>query len=148
MINAPIHQASRAPRRPRADGERTRGAILRAAASLATIEGLEGLSIGHLADATGMSKSVCRATIRTLALSWCFLCSSGCSAVLADQALDGVGALDAGGRIGRLAGLVQRRSLFPRLVRPMLVVVPRVLGQDPPEVSFAVDQQVVEALAP
>jgi AcrR family transcriptional regulator len=47
----------RAQRRPRADGERTRGAILHAAASLATIDGLEGLSIGHLAAATGMSKS-------------------------------------------------------------------------------------------
>jgi AcrR family transcriptional regulator len=47
----------RAERRPRADGERTRSAILRAAASLATIDGLEGLSIGHLATATGMSKS-------------------------------------------------------------------------------------------
>lgn len=45
------------PRRPRADGERTRGAILRAAASLATVDGLEGLSIGHLAAAIGMSKS-------------------------------------------------------------------------------------------
>ncbi len=44
-------------RRPRADGERTRGAILRAAASLATVDGLEGLSIGHLATAIGMSKS-------------------------------------------------------------------------------------------
>ncbi|MDX6391129.1 MAG: hypothetical protein QOJ73_2192 [Streptosporangiaceae bacterium] len=44
-------------RRTRADGERTRGAILRAAASLATVDGLEGLSIGHLAAAIGMSKS-------------------------------------------------------------------------------------------
>jgi AcrR family transcriptional regulator len=44
-------------RRPRADGERTRGAILRAAASLATVDGLEGLSIGNLAAAIGMSKS-------------------------------------------------------------------------------------------
>ncbi len=50
-------QRSRAQRHPRADGERTRGAILRAAASLATVEGLEGLSIGNLAAATGMSKS-------------------------------------------------------------------------------------------
>lgn len=48
---------SRVQRHPRADGERTRGAILRAAASLATVEGLEGLSIGNLAAATGMSKS-------------------------------------------------------------------------------------------
>jgi len=52
-------------------------------------------------------------------------------------------------RIGRKRRrFMQRRSLFPRLMRPMLVVVPRVLGQDPPEVSFAVDQQVVKALAP
>src|SRR6201996_6058909 len=53
----PAHQAERPPRRPRADGERTRGAILRAAASLATVDGLEGLSIGNLAAATGISKS-------------------------------------------------------------------------------------------
>jgi AcrR family transcriptional regulator len=52
-----MNQRSRPQRHPRADGERTRGAILRAAASLATIDGLEGLSIGNLAAATGMSKS-------------------------------------------------------------------------------------------
>jgi len=46
-----------APRPRRADGQRTRGAILRAAASLATTDGLEGLSIGNLAAATGLSKS-------------------------------------------------------------------------------------------
>ena len=45
-----------APRR-RADGERSRAAILDAAARLATVEGLEGLSIGRLADHIGMSKS-------------------------------------------------------------------------------------------
>jgi AcrR family transcriptional regulator len=50
-------QRGRAHRQPRADGERTREAILRAAASLATVDGLEGLSIGNLAAATGMSKS-------------------------------------------------------------------------------------------
>jgi AcrR family transcriptional regulator len=38
-------------------GERTRHAILEVAAQLATQEGLEPLSIGRLADATGMSKS-------------------------------------------------------------------------------------------
>jgi hypothetical protein len=54
---------------------------------------------------------------------------------------------DPGGHIDRLAGLVQRRPLFPRLVRPMHVVVLRLLGQDPPEVPFAADQQVVEAFA-
>ena len=38
-------------------GERTRHAILTTAANLATEEGLETLSIGRLAEATGMSKS-------------------------------------------------------------------------------------------
>jgi AcrR family transcriptional regulator len=38
-------------------GARTRQAILREAASLATLDGLEGLSIGNLATALGMSKS-------------------------------------------------------------------------------------------
>jgi AcrR family transcriptional regulator len=56
-MNDTAGQATRAQRRPRADGERTRGAILRAAASLATVDGLEGLSIGNLAAAIGMSKS-------------------------------------------------------------------------------------------
>jgi AcrR family transcriptional regulator len=44
-------------RRTRSDGERTRAAILREAVSLATVDGLEGLSIGNLADALKMSKS-------------------------------------------------------------------------------------------
>ncbi len=38
-------------------GARTRAAILAEAARLATVDGLEGLSIGQLARATGMSKS-------------------------------------------------------------------------------------------
>src|SRR3954465_14547449 len=50
------HRTTR-QRQPRADGERTRRAILRTAASLATVDGLEGLSIGNLAAATGISKS-------------------------------------------------------------------------------------------
>src|SRR3954465_14746757 len=49
--------APRAPRRRRSDGERSRTAILHEAARLATVEGLDGLSIGRLADAVGMSKS-------------------------------------------------------------------------------------------
>jgi AcrR family transcriptional regulator len=44
-------------RRQRSDGERSRQKILRAAANLATIEGLEGISIGNLAAHIGMSKS-------------------------------------------------------------------------------------------
>jgi AcrR family transcriptional regulator len=57
MTTGTMNQRSRVHRRPRADGERTRSAILRAAASLATVDGLEGLSIGNLATATGISKS-------------------------------------------------------------------------------------------
>lgn len=45
------------PRTRRADGERSRTAILREAARLATVEGIDGLSIGRLAQAVGMSKS-------------------------------------------------------------------------------------------
>ena len=44
-------------RRRRADGERTREAILREAVSLATVDGLDGISIGNLAAALDMSKS-------------------------------------------------------------------------------------------
>jgi len=43
-------------RRRRSDGERTRHSILDASARLATVEGIDGLSIGNLARATGMSK--------------------------------------------------------------------------------------------
>lgn len=93
-------------------------------------------------------RSACAVPTRTPALGWCFLRWLGCSPVLADQALDGLPALDPGGHIDRLAGLLQRRSLLPRLVGSMIVVVLRVLGQDLPKVLFAVDQQVVEALAP
>ena len=44
-------------RRRRSDGERSRAAILREAARLATVEGLDGLSLARLADEVGMSKS-------------------------------------------------------------------------------------------
>ena len=45
------------PGRTRAPGERSRARIVERAAQLATIEGLEGLSIGRLAEATGLPKS-------------------------------------------------------------------------------------------
>jgi AcrR family transcriptional regulator len=54
-VNA-VERESRA-RKVRADGLRSRRTILDAAARLATVEGLEGLSIGRLADHIGMSKS-------------------------------------------------------------------------------------------
>jgi hypothetical protein len=50
--------------------------------------------------------------------------------------LDGPLALDSGRRIGRLAGLIERRPLFPSLMRAMVVVVPFILSQDLPEVLF------------
>ena len=45
------------PRRTRSDGERSRATILAAAGKLATVDGLDGLTIGSLADHIGMSKS-------------------------------------------------------------------------------------------
>jgi AcrR family transcriptional regulator len=48
---------SSSARKPRADGTRTRASILAAAASMATIEGLDHLSLGGLAEHIGMSKS-------------------------------------------------------------------------------------------
>ena len=50
-------RAGAGKRGPRADGIRTRQAILEEAARLATVEGLDGLSLGRLADQVGMSKS-------------------------------------------------------------------------------------------
>jgi AcrR family transcriptional regulator len=47
----------KAPRSTRSDGQRSRRAILDAAARLATVEGLEGMSIARLAELIGMSKS-------------------------------------------------------------------------------------------
>jgi AcrR family transcriptional regulator len=50
-------RADPAPVRPLQKGQQTRAAILDAALALASQSGLEGLSIGALAEVTGMSKS-------------------------------------------------------------------------------------------
>jgi AcrR family transcriptional regulator len=50
-------KAEKPLRRTRADGAKSREAILHEAGQLATIEGIGGLSIGGLAEAVGMSKS-------------------------------------------------------------------------------------------
>jgi hypothetical protein len=60
--------------------------------------------------------SLCRARTRILAVRWRFLRSLRCPRVLADQALNDLSALDPGGHVDRLARLVQRRSLLPRLM--------------------------------
>ena len=83
-----------------------------------------------------------------MALSWYFLCSLGRSPILVDQPVDDLPTPDPAGDVDRLTGLMQRRPLLARLVRAVCVVMPRVLGQGPPEVPLAVDQQVVKALAP
>ena len=57
MTETQLPAADRPARKRRSDGERSRNAILREAAQLATVEGLDGLSIGRLAEAVGMSKS-------------------------------------------------------------------------------------------
>jgi AcrR family transcriptional regulator len=56
-VTASGRQHSPPSRRRRTDGERSREAILREAARLATVEGIDGLSIARLAEAVGMSKS-------------------------------------------------------------------------------------------
>ena len=57
MNARPPESGAEPQRRQRSDGLRSREAILREAARLATVEGIEGLSLGRLADAVGMSKS-------------------------------------------------------------------------------------------
>jgi AcrR family transcriptional regulator len=56
-MNQPSPTKTATDRHQRADGRRSRDAILDTAARLATVDGLEGLSIGNLAEHTGMSKS-------------------------------------------------------------------------------------------
>ena len=57
MQSSTAAQLTTPPRRTRIDGERSRRAILETAMGLATVEGLDGLSIGGLAARIGMSKS-------------------------------------------------------------------------------------------
>jgi hypothetical protein len=56
-------------------------------------------------------------------------------------------ALDPGCGVGGVARFVYRRFLLECLVRPVAVVMPLVLGQDLPEMLFAENQHVIEALA-
>jgi AcrR family transcriptional regulator len=56
-MTMPTNDLEEGPRRQRSDGIRTREQILMAAAALATVDGLDRLSIGGLADHIGISKS-------------------------------------------------------------------------------------------
>jgi hypothetical protein len=100
-------------RRRRADGERSRAAILRGATEQATLDGLEGLSIAGLADHIGMSKR----PLRTLRLQ-------GGAPARHDR--KGAGDLRSGGRRARAraargprarARNVRRLSVLPRTAR-------------------------------
>src|SRR5215469_13204719 len=58
VVSTAVKPAKPARAKPRAPkGERTRESILRVAVNLASLEGLEGLTIGRLADELDMSKS-------------------------------------------------------------------------------------------
>ncbi|MBX7432219.1 TetR/AcrR family transcriptional regulator [Mycobacterium sp. Y57] len=57
MTSSDPASGSERVRRPRAPGERSRRKVLDVAARLASVEGLDGLSIGRLADAADMPKS-------------------------------------------------------------------------------------------
>ena len=103
---------------------------------LADVEGIQAARLAaataadRLVDAAARpaSNDLCSARTCAMALTWCFLCPLRCSSVLVNQAEDDVSALDPGGQINCVAGPVQRRSLFSRLARPVLVIVPRILG--------------------
>ncbi len=93
------------PRRARSDGERTRAAILHEAARLATIDGLDGLSLAHLADAVGMSKSGLFAHFRSkqeLQLATV----EAASAIFDEQVIEPAGAARPG--VARLRAYVER----------------------------------------
>ena len=57
MVMNPTTSPAPPARRRTPRGERSRQTILETAARLATVEGLEGLSIGRLAEVLGISKS-------------------------------------------------------------------------------------------
>jgi hypothetical protein len=67
--------------------------------------------------------------------------------VFGDQAAENLLALDPGSDVDDAAGLTERGLLLQCLVRPVAVVVAGVLGQHLPQMPFAEDQHVVQALA-
>ena len=97
--------AATPPRRARSDGERSRAAILHEAARLATVDGLDGLSLAHLANAVGMSKSGLFAHFRSkqeLQLATV----EAASAIFDEQVIDPAGAASPG--VARLRAYVER----------------------------------------
>jgi AcrR family transcriptional regulator len=108
--------STRNERKPRSDGERSRNAILYQAARLATVEGLSGLSIAHLADSVGMSKSGLFAHFGSKEeLQLATIDTAG--VIFSDEVVDAALAEPTG--IGRLRALAERfldhveRQVFP-----------------------------------
>jgi len=92
-------------RRARSDGERSRAAILHEAARLATVDGLDGLSLAHLANAVGMSKSGLFAHFRSkqeLQLATV----EAASAIYDEQVIDPAGSARPG--VARLKAYIER----------------------------------------
>jgi hypothetical protein len=87
------------------------------------------------------------ANTRLHALTWAFVGSSCGPVVLVDQPAEHLPALDAGGQVDHLIGVVVRPQLAATSVRPVLVVVPLVAGEHSAQVPLTRDEQVVEALA-
>jgi hypothetical protein len=55
--------------------------------------------------------------------------------------------VDPGGHVDYLARVMQRWSEVMALMRTVIVEMAFILGQDRTQVSFTVDQQVIQALA-
>jgi hypothetical protein len=67
--------------------------------------------------------------------------------VLVDQSAESGPAVDPGGHVDDLAGVVHRRVKESASVRTMMVVVALEFGQYGAQVPFTLDQQIVEAFA-
>ena len=103
--NTPKTPAAAPPHRARSDGERTRAAILHEAARLATVDGLDGLSLAHLANAVGMSKSGLFAHFRSKQELQLATVETA-SAIFDEQVIDPAGAARPG--VARLKAYVER----------------------------------------
>ena len=91
-------------------------------------------------------KILYRANTRVAGLTSGFMCGSGCSPVLVDQAGEDLAASDRTVGRDRRCRVVVGRVLAQALVRPVCVEVLGVLGEHRHGVPFAVEQQPVGAL--
>jgi hypothetical protein len=83
--------------------------------------------------ASHLSRTLCRARTRIMALSWCFLWSSGCSPILVDQPVDDLPARDPGCHIDRLASAAARPSRGQAATRALVLRASRSATAAAPE---------------